>query len=148
MFHILTQPTVLPGGLVIAMFLKLLPLMTSTWSRPVVPLQDSPSRSSGIPPCCMDWVEEALSLRDKLATSKRESPAYKYQRSYSNNWPHQNASLPPKNINVRTFITGQVKARVSHLKISMFMHNWPCQNDRTGHIKMFEKFGAHGIPVY
>lgn len=73
--HTNTCLTVSPGGLVIAMFLKLLPLMTSTWSRPVVPLYDSPSRSSGIPPCCMDWVEEALSLRDKLATSKRESPA-------------------------------------------------------------------------
>ena len=57
-----------------AIFLKLLPLITSTDRRPVVPLYARPSSSSGMPPCCNDWVDEPLSLRDKLWTSALESP--------------------------------------------------------------------------
>ena len=81
----LNNKSILPGALFIAMFLKLLPLITSTVRRPVVPLYPKPRRSSGMPPCCIDWVDEALSLLDKLETSNWESPPWNRQNRL-NQW--------------------------------------------------------------
>lgn len=61
------------GGLFAARFLKWLPLMTSTESRPVVALYTSPSRISGADPWPADGNDEAVSLHDTSDTLAWES---------------------------------------------------------------------------